>query len=276
MLYPAEGRAGFLDAVYLHGPGGMFANAEAASVPKGFENEAAIRSRLGEPEYELRMATFRLLDYSAKGVRFVVDRAGGTIGVAYFPHLRPRVHPGARHLVDLSRLRKGPEARPGGAAPLGGLEVGVSEVKLSPLEVEWLAPKVREGYQPHDDLWARTIVLRQSGRTIAFVGADLFGMQRADILPMRERAAAGGVQDMVLAMSHDHAAPDTIGVYGHYPEKYIAYIQDQVVRGVLEAARRLRPVRELRAAARELPMNGARVAGYFRNARNPGLLDPTL
>src|SRR5439155_18880414 len=59
-------------------------------------------------------------------------------------------------------------------------------------------------------------------------------------------------------------------------EKYIAYIQDQVVRGVLEAARRLRPVRELRAAARELPMNGARVAGYFRNARNPGLLDPTL
>ena len=60
MLYPAEGRAGFLDAVYLHGPGGMFANAEAASVPKGFENEAAIRSRLGEPEYELRMATFRV------------------------------------------------------------------------------------------------------------------------------------------------------------------------------------------------------------------------
>src|SRR5439155_17852239 len=148
--------------------------------------------------------------------------------------------------------------------------------KLSPLEAEWLAPRVREGYRPHDDLWARAIVLRHSGRTVALVGADLFGMQRADILPMRERVAAGGVQDMVLAMSHDHAAPDTIGVYGHYPEKYIAYIQDQVVRGVLEAARRLRPVRELRAAARELPMNGARVAGYFRNARNPGLLDPTL
>src|SRR5262249_48949939 len=27
---------------------------------------------------------------------------------------------------------------------------------------------------------------------------------------------------------------------------------------------------------RELPMDGARVAGYFRNARNPGVLDPTL
>ena len=38
----------------------------------------------------------------------------------------------------------------------------------------------------------------------------------------------------------------------------------------------MRPVKELRTASRELPMDGGRVIGYIRNARNVGLVDPTL
>ena len=149
-------------------------------------------------------------------------------------------------------------------------------MKISPTSPGWLAPRFRDGFKIHDDMRARCVVFDKDGETIALVGADLFGMVRIDIDVMRERAAAAGIDYLLLAMSHNHAAPDTIGVYGFYPEEYIGYIQDQVVRCATEAAAGLRPVKELRAASRELPMDGGRVIGYFRNARNPGLVDPTL
>jgi hypothetical protein len=276
MLYPAEGRPGLLDSVHLHGKEGRFSCVEAASIPAGHETRDKVTSRFGEPEQEIRMATFSLLDYSAQGVRFVFDRAGKTIGVTYFPHLKPRVHDGARRLIDLSHLRQGPQPRPAAPADLGGLRAGAAEIKISPFTPEWLPPRDRSSFHVHDDMWARCVVFERGGQKIALVGADLFGMTSADINPMRQWAADSGVPFMVLAMSHNHAAPDTIGVYGHYPADYIEFIKDQVVRCVEDAQKDLRPVAELRVASRELPMDGGRVIGYIRNARNVGLVDPTL
>lgn len=275
MLYPAAGREGLLDSVHLHGREGGFACVEAASIPEGCETSDAVRGKLGAPEYELRMPSFTLLDYTAQGVRLVFDRQGRTIGVAYVPHLRPRVHSGARQLVDLSQLRQGPQPAPAAPAPLEGLLAGGAEVKITP-QKEWLDPRVHDKYAPHDDLWARAAVFRQGETTVALVGADLFGMSRTDILPMIERAKAAGVTCFVLAMSHDHSAPDTIGVYGHYPSEYIAWMQGEIGRCVELAVADLQPVKTLRAASRELPMDGARVIGLIRNARNPGLVDPTI
>ena len=231
--------------------------------------------QLGDPEYELKMATFSMLDYTAKGVRFIFDKGGKTIGVAYVPHLKPRVHSGARRLVDLGHLRQGPQPRPAKPADLGGLKAGVAEIRITP-KAEWLNPRYRSAFSVHDDMWARTVVFQKDDLTIALVGIDLFGMSLIDIQPMRDRAAADGVDYTLIAMSHNHAAPDTIGVYGHYPQEYIAYLQDQVVKCIAEAKSKLQPVKELRTASRELPLDGARVIGYIRNARNPGLVDPTM
>ena len=276
LLYNSAGRPGLLDSIHLHGKDGAFACAEAASVPEGYENRDKVAAKFGEPEQEVRMPTFALVDYSTKGVRFIFDAQGKTIGVAYFPHMQARVHSGARRFIDLSKLRQGPQSAPAKAASLAGLKAGAAEVKITPTTPEWLPKKVQNGFQVHDDLYARCVMFEKDGLRIALVGADLFGMVSADINPMRERAAANGVQFMVFAMSHNHAAPDTIGVYGHYPAEYVKYIQDQVVACVGEAQKNLRPVKELRTASRELPMDGARVIGYFRNARNVGVVDPTL
>jgi hypothetical protein len=276
LLYPAAGRAGLVDSVHLHGKEGAYACTEAASVPSGYETRKAVEAKLGEAEQEVRMATFSLLDYSQKGARFIFNREGNTIGVAYVPHMQTRVHSGARRLIDLSHLRQGPQPRPEKPASLGGLMAGAAEVKITPTTAEWLAPKVQKSFAVHDDLYARAVVFESGGLRIALVGADLFGMGASDINPMREKAAAAGVQYMMFAMSHNHAAPDTIGVYGHYPAEYIAFIQDQVVKCVAEAQRNLKPVNELRTASRELPMDGARVIGYIRNARNVGVVDPTM
>jgi hypothetical protein len=276
MLFPADKRPGLTDSVHLHGKDGTFACVEAASVPDGYETRAKVEVKLGEPEQEVRMATFTLLDYSVKGVRFVFDKGDKTIGVVYVPHVYPRVHSGARRFIDLSHLRQGPQPKPAIPAPLGGLKAGVAEVKISPTTPAWLPPKARDSFKVHDDMMARCVLFEKDGLKIALVGGDLFGMTSNDINPMRQRAAAAGVQYMLLAMSHNHAAPDTIGVYGFYPAEYVAYIQDQVVKCVAEAEKNLQPVKELRTASRELPMDGGRVIGYFRNARNVGVVDPTL
>lgn len=274
MYYPAQDRPGLFDVVHMHGsgPDSGLANIDAASVPDGYRTESAILEKLGKPEYELRMATWKLLDYSEKGLRFSLTSAGQTNGVAYVPHGFRRVPEGERSLVDLSGLRQGPQPTPANPAPLEGLEAGVSEVVFSPTGKDWLA----HPYTVHDDLKARTVVFTDGELTVALVGADLFGMGSKDINVMREAAREMGIDHMVLAMSHNHAAGDTIGVYGHVPTEYIAHIQRQVIAGLGAALASLEPVAEFRTASKELPMDGTRVHGLIRNARNPGVLDPTI
>lgn len=274
MYYPAEDRPGLIDVVHMHGdkPESQLAEVEAASVPDGFATEREIRAKLGEPEYELRMATWKLLDYSEQGLRFTLSPDGTTNGVAYVPHLRRRVPPGERALVDLTHLREGPQPSPNNPAGLRGLEAGAAEADITPTGDDWLANK----YTVVTPLKARVVVFSDGALTVALVGNDTFGMTYADNLVVRERAQALGVDHTILGASHNHASGDTIGVYGHYPVEYIKHIQDQTVLAIERALAALQPVAELRAASRELPMDGTRVQGLFRNARNPGVLDPTV
>jgi hypothetical protein len=276
LLYPAEGREGLFDQVHLHSKDGHLSCIEAATVPEGYAKRDKIVAKLGEPEFELRMSTFALLDYTERGLRFVVDRGGATIGVAYVPHLYRRVHDGARRFVDLSHLRQGKQPTVSSPASVAGLKVGTAQVKLTPESADWIDPRYRENYKPHDDLYARIVVFEKAELTIALIGADLFIMGMNDIQPIRDAAQTAGVEYVMFAISHNHAAPDTIGVYGHYPAEYIKFIQRQTLAGIQEALKNLKDVKELRIASRELPMDGARVIGFIRNARNPGLVDPTL
>jgi hypothetical protein len=276
LLYPSEGRQGMFDSIHTSSKGGDYACCEAASIPEGYASRKEIEMALGRPEYEVRMATFSLLDYSEKGVRFIVDAEDKPIGVAYFPPFRRNMEEQGRAPIDLSKLRQGPQPKPKDPAVPEGLTLGVSEAKISPVTSGWVNPAYRDRYKVHDDLFARCAVFEKGGLTVALVGADLFGMSYSDIEPMIDRVREKGVEHFVLAMSHTHSGQDTIGVYGFYPAEYIAFIQDQIVAGVAEAQSKLEAVKELRVASKELPMDGARVMGYIRNARNPGILDPTL
>lgn len=275
MLYPAAGREGLIDSVHLHGKDGGYSCTEAASVPAGYENRDKVAAALGAPEQEIKMATFSMLDYTHLGVRFVFNKQGETIGVAYVPNVRTRVPEGAPRLHDMSGLRSGPQPKPAEPGALGNLKAGAAEATITPKK-EWMPPRLRDAFRVHDEMFARVVVFEKDGVRIALVGADLFGMLRSDIDAIRQRAKEAGIDFLLFGMSHNHAAPDTIGVYGHYPAEYVAYIQDQVQKAVAQAVANLQPVKEFRTASRELPMDGARVIGYFRNARNPGVVDPTL
>lgn len=274
LYYPAKGRPGLFDVLHMGGKSetAHLANIEAATVPDGYENEVSIRAKLGQPEYELRMTTWRMLDYTKEGLRFSLTPDGTTTGVAYFPHTTTRVPEGERRLMDISNLRQGPQPAPKQAATFSGLNVGVSEKVISPQEQDWLPHR----FKIHDDLKVRIAVFDDGNESVAFVGADNFGTGWKDVNVIREGAKALGVNHLIFAMSHNHATGDTIGVYGHYPTEYIDFMQQQTLAGVKEALANMQEVQELRTASRELPMDGIRVQDLFRNARNPGVLDPTL
>lgn len=274
MYYHAEDREGLIDVVHMHGdkPTDRLANIEAATAPEGYETESGIRKQLGTPEYELRMHTWKMLDYTEQGVRFALDSDGATIGVAYIPHGEPRVHSGARSLMDLTHLRQGPQPKPRQIEEIENLQCGTAEVVISPQEQDWLP----QPFEIHDDLKARIATFSNGEVTVGLVGADNFGMGWDDVAVMREAARRIGYTDIIFAMSHNHATGDTIGVYGHYPAEYVGYIQSQVSVGLEKALRNLRPVGGVRTISKELPMDGIRVQDLFRNARNPGVLDPQL
>lgn len=274
LYYPAEGRAGMVDVVHMGDSSdtSRMQNVDAASVPESYETETAIREKLGAPEFELRMAAWKLLDYTEKGLRFGLTADGKTTGVAYFPHGHARVPPGERKLIDLSHLRQGPQPAPARPASVGNLKVGVSEAVISPQSPDWLP----DAFTIHDDLKARTAVFTDGNLTVAIVGADLFGMGYEEIKVIRDAAKEAGIGQVIFAMSHTHSGADTIGVYGYYPEKYVGFIQQQVIKGITDAYHNLQAVKGLRAASKELPMDGMRVMGLIRNARNPGIVDPTV
>src|SRR5262245_11725426 len=142
LLYPAEGRPGHFDAVHLrssNGQEGELGGIEAASIPPGLKTLAEVKSALGEPEFYLEFHRQSLADYSEKGVRFTFDLQGNTIGAAYFPHGRRRIHSGERRFLSLRALPQGPQPPPERSPPLD-LSAGASSVDITPQKAEWLGP----------------------------------------------------------------------------------------------------------------------------------------
>jgi len=275
MLYPAKGRSGHFDAIHVvseDGAEGRVGTIEAASVPPGLENRDRVVAKLGPPEFQLDLSQQSIADYSEHGVRFVFDRNGQTIGVAYFPHGYRRVHDGERRNVSLRHLRQGAQKVQSEAVALTDLRCGAARAEITPLP-GMLGP---ERIHVHDPLFARAVVLAGSGLQIALVGGDIFGMRRADVVAIEKRLRGQGIDHLIFAMSHNHSAGDPLGLGLFYPADYVTRIADGVVAAVVSAGGALQDVAELRVASDELPLDGARVEGLFRNARNPGLLDPQI
>ena len=279
MLYPVPDRPGLFDAVHLEARDaktGTLGGVEAATIPEGWGIWSVVRARLGPPEFYLELHDHALADYTEKGLRFVFDHWGHTIGIAYVPHGRPRVHAGGRRFLSLRHLRQGAQAtlptRPG----LDGLRAGAVEVDITPTQ-EALGPSAADReFRVHDPIKARCAVLERGNLCVAIVGADLFGLSRSEVLPIEAGLREHGVDHLILASSHNHSAPDTIGIYGFFPQEYVADVQRKIRDGVLAAKKASRAVKAWRAASDELPLRGARVAGLFRNARNPGIVDPQI
>ncbi|MFY9570054.1 MAG: neutral/alkaline non-lysosomal ceramidase N-terminal domain-containing protein [Blastocatellia bacterium] len=99
----------------------------------------------------------------------------------------------------------------------------------------------------HDDLWARAIVLEFGETRIAIVSIDLIGYySKANYYGLEEIKKLVdpklGVDEILVASTHNHEAPDTIGPWGANPlsdgkyPRYLRFLDRQIAKAINRAA----------------------------------------
>ncbi|MRS65609.1 hypothetical protein [Larkinella terrae] len=102
----------------------------------------------------------------------------------------------------------------------------------------------------HDDLWARAVVVDDGQTRLAIVAVDLIGFPNKNVINVRKSLpASAGITYTMVCSTHTHEAPDFLGMWGGHPLKsgvnksYERFVEQQITRAVLAAAKNLRPAR---------------------------------
>jgi neutral/alkaline ceramidase-like enzyme len=139
----------------------------------------------------------------------------------------------------------------------------------------------------HDDLWARAIVLESGATKIAIVSIDVIGYySKANYYGLAEIKKLVdpklGVSEILIASTHNHEAPDTIGAWGpnalsdgKYP-KYLRFVDRQVAKAINKAAGST--VRAVMKLGRTDPQVSPSIAGMQTrtHGRPPDFFDQEL
>lgn len=129
----------------------------------------------------------------------------------------------------------------------------------------------------HDDLWARCLVLRAGGRSVALVTLDLIGFTRDQVLQVRQELAPlldTAPEAILVASSHTHHGPDVQGLWGPnlwtsgIDEEYRKAVRERIREVALRALQGMQPARAVAATVR--------VSGVVRDSRPPALSDERL
>ncbi len=150
-------------------------------------------------------------------------------------------------------------------------------------DLVWLA-----GFAPNrpaqginDPLTARALVLRQGGVSVALVAIDAIGLTHENVIALRQSIdqAALGLTHVLVAATHTHDAPDTLGLWSNgrlgplltdFDQGYLDRVLTGARDAVLEALAHLTPA-ELQATSATLPSEG-----FVRDSRPPIVYDHTL
>ncbi len=103
----------------------------------------------------------------------------------------------------------------------------------------------------HDDLYIRCLALGAGSETVAMCSADLIGLFYDDVLKIREkvRAQAPETTHVIVASTHDHEGPDTLGLWGPtssetgIDEKYLDWLDDRIATCAVQAVHSLAKAR---------------------------------
>jgi hypothetical protein len=109
----------------------------------------------------------------------------------------------------------------------------------------------------HDDLFARAVAVSDGTSTVALVAVDLIGLSLDESGRMREALALRApAARLVVASTHNHEGPDTMGLWGPAADKsgtdrmYLAFVRQQVVEAAAEAVAGMTPARLILAKGR--------------------------
>jgi hypothetical protein len=132
----------------------------------------------------------------------------------------------------------------------------------------------------HDPLYVRCLALQASRSTIVLCAADLIGLFYSDVQKARQlfraRAPQGALL-LVVACTHVHEGPDTLGLWGPTADesgadpKYLESVEQKIAETAAAAVHSLAPAR-LRLARDDHPL-----LGQLQSVdRPPFVKDPTL
>src|SRR5947209_534865 len=101
----------------------------------------------------------------------------------------------------------------------------------------------------HDDLYARCLALQIAGQRLVLCSVDLIGLFYEDVLAIRREfeEATPSPAFLIVAATHTHAGPDTLGLYGPKPLQagtdatYLDWVERRIAATASEAVRRLQP-----------------------------------
>jgi hypothetical protein len=103
----------------------------------------------------------------------------------------------------------------------------------------------------HDDLYARCLAFGIAKQTLVVCSIDLIGLFYEDVLTIRrafqQMTPAGSV--LIIASTHTHAGPDTLGLYGPRPLetgidlKYLDWVDQRIATTATNAVRAMQPAR---------------------------------
>ena len=136
----------------------------------------------------------------------------------------------------------------------------------------------------HDQQWARAIVMRNNGVTVAMVSCDAIGIYHNSVIRARTLVdPALGVDHIIVSSTHCHEVADTMKIWSFWKrirgldipiwgfnEQHMALVEEKVAEAVEEAAANLQPA-EMTCATVELPEEG-----YMRDSRKPKVWDRNL
>jgi hypothetical protein len=99
----------------------------------------------------------------------------------------------------------------------------------------------------HDDLYARCLAVEAGGKTLVVCAADLIGLFHPDVLRVRAKVEARlpGVTQVIVASTHDHEGPDTLGLWGPallrsgVNMKYLHWVLDRIADTAIRAGRNM-------------------------------------
>ena len=139
----------------------------------------------------------------------------------------------------------------------------------------------------HDDLWARAVMLEYGDTRIAIVAIDLIGYySKANYYGIGEIKKLVdpklGVSEILIASTHNHEAPDTIGAWGPNPlsdgkyPRYLRFVDHQIAKAINKAA--ASTVRAVMKLARTDPQTSPSIAGMQTrtHGRPPDFFDEEL
>ncbi len=167
----------------------------------------------------------------------------------------------------------------------GDLQAGAAQsVIIPPLSAQHTVYLAGFGYNRiatgvHDDLYARCLALEVNGQGLVLCSVDLIGLFLDDVLAIRRDFAQSTPSPcfLIVAATHTHAGPDTLGLYGSKPLEpgtdpgYLDWVDHRIAATAVAAVRHLEP------AALEFARDDHPLLGLLQGEDRPPIVkDPFL